>query len=188
MENFNTYLANIDTGFWRNICAENGMLRRYKKGDCFCRAGEAKSLLGFITTGIFKYVITDSNGNEWVTGFVFADTPVGDFLNLVSDDLTRTDIIAVTDADVFVCECFVVGCLFRENRALFARTAEGLLRQTYNRFLNLYGQSPKERYLALVAQCPEILQQVSLKELASYLQITPTHLSRIRKEITFNRE
>ena len=42
MENFNTYLANIDTGFWRNICAENGMLRRYKKGDCFCRAGEAK--------------------------------------------------------------------------------------------------------------------------------------------------
>ena len=82
----------------------------------------------------------------------------------------------------------MVGCLFRENRALFARTAEGLLRQTYNRFLNLYGQSPKERYLALVAQCPEILQQVSLKELASYLQITPTHLSRIRKEITFNRE
>ena len=69
---------------------------------------------------------------------------------------------------------------------LHTKIANGLLAQTYDRFLDLYRKSPKERYSDLLAKCPEILHKVSLKELASYLQVTPTHLSRIRKEITFD--
>ena len=185
MDNFNTYLTNVDVDFWRNLCAGHGTLCRYKKGECFCRTGESKSPLGFIQTGIFKYSVIDSEGNERVTGLVFGGTPVGDYLNLVSNNPARTDIVAVTNADVFVCDSRVVSHLFLENPSVYAQTAEALFRQTYDRFLDLYRKSPKDRYLELLATCPEILQKVPLKELASYLQITPTHLSRIRKEITF---
>ncbi len=48
---------------------------------------------------------------------------------------------------------------------------------------DLYRQTSKERYVELLNHCPDIFQHITLKELASYLQITPTHLSRIRKEI-----
>ena len=58
-----------------------------------------------------------------------------------------------------------------------------IIRQTYDRLINLYKKSPKERYLYLIKSCPEILQQITLKELASYLKITPTYLSRIRKSL-----
>ncbi|TGX96558.1 Crp/Fnr family transcriptional regulator, partial [Bacteroides muris (ex Afrizal et al. 2022)] len=34
----------------------------------------------------------------------------------------------------------------------------------------------------------DLLQDITLKDLASYLQITPTYLSRIRKEITFGKK
>ena len=186
MDSFNTYLTNVDVDFWRNLCAGHGTLRHYKKGGCFCRTGESKSLFGFIQTGIFKYSVIDSEGNERVTGLVFGGTPVGDYLNLVSNNPVRTDIVVVTNADVFVCDSRIVSYLLQENPAIYAQTAEALFRQTYDRFLDLYRKSPKDRYLELLATCPEILQQVPLKELASYLQITPTHLSRIRKEITFN--
>ncbi len=38
----------------------------------------------------------------------------------------------------------------------------------------------KERYLTLMEENPELLQDVPLKYLASYLYITPQSLSRIR--------
>jgi len=185
MKNFNTYLANLDMDFWHDLCAEQGELHLYKKGAYFCRAGEKSRLLGFIETGSFKLLTHDSDGEESITGFVFAGTPVGDYLNVVSKSRPRTDIVALTDAKVWVCDGSVVENIFRQNPALRIKIAEGLLAQGYDRFLDLYRKSPKERYAKLLSDCPEILQQVPLKELASYLHITPTHLSRIRREITF---
>ncbi len=40
-----------------------------------------------------------------------------------------------------------------------------------------------ERYLSLLKRHPELLQKVPLKKLASYLQLTPQSLSRIRAQI-----
>lgn len=42
----------------------------------------------------------------------------------------------------------------------------------------------KERYLTLIKEHPELLQNVPLKHIASYLWITPQSLSRIRREMT----
>jgi hypothetical protein len=40
-----------------------------------------------------------------------------------------------------------------------------------------------ERYLRLLKEKPHIVQTVSLKHIATYLGVTDTSLSRIRKEI-----
>jgi hypothetical protein len=42
----------------------------------------------------------------------------------------------------------------------------------------------KDRYQRLMKEKPQILQNVSLKQIATYLGITDTSLSRIRKEIS----
>lgn len=63
--------------------------------------------------------------------------------------------------------------------------AEQLFLQTYSRYLDLYRLTSEERYLQLLERCPEILQLVPLKEIASYLKITPTHMSRIRRKQSF---
>ena len=44
--------------------------------------------------------------------------------------------------------------------------------------------SAQKRYLDLLANHPQILQEAPLKHVASYLGITDTSLSRIRKEIS----
>ena len=41
----------------------------------------------------------------------------------------------------------------------------------------------KDRYVRLLKEKPHIIQSVSLKHIATYLGITDTSLSRIRKEI-----
>lgn len=51
---------------------------------------------------------------------------------------------------------------------------------------NLFRFTSEERYLQLLKKCPEILQMVPLKEIASYLKITPIHMSRIRHKQSFD--
>ena len=64
----------------------------------------------------------------------------------------------------------------------------GLFDMVYTRYLDLYRYTPRERYLKLLDRCPQIVHMVSLQDIASFLNITPTYLSTIRKEITFNDE
>ena len=175
--------------FWRELCVKEGKLCHYKKGEYFLRRGETtKNVWGFIKKGYFKYTVTDSDGNINITGFAFCNTPIGDYLSLTIKTPVAADIVAATDAEVLVCSRSIIDELFERNPQLHSIISDGLLYQTYNRFLNLCCLSAKERYMQILEEHPDILQNITLKELASYLQITPTYLSRIRKEITFGRK
>lgn len=54
------------------------------------------------------------------------------------------------------------------------------------RLLNLYRKSSRQRYVELCEQYPQIVETVTLKDLSSFLLITPNHLSRIRWELAKN--
>ncbi|CAN5362663.1 hypothetical protein BH23BAC3_BH23BAC3_13890 [soil metagenome] len=59
----------------------------------------------------------------------------------------------------------------------------GALFSSKQRSLSMITESATERYLTLQKEHPEIIQQAPLKYIASYLGITDTSLSRIRKEL-----
>ncbi len=168
---------------------QRGQLCHYKKGEYFLRRGEtAKNVWGFIKKGYFKYSVADSDGNMHITGFAFCNTPIGDYLSLSMKIPIVADIIAATDAEVFVCNRSIIDDLFERNPKLHSVISDAFFHQTYNLYLNLYSRSAKERYIQILKDCPDILQNITLKELASYLQIIPTYLSRIRKGITFDKK
>ena len=50
----------------------------------------------------------------------------------------------------------------------------------------LVKSSEMDKEVQLLKKCPAILQMVSLKEIASYLKITPIHMSRIRRKQSFD--
>lgn len=61
--------------------------------------------------------------------------------------------------------------------------AEHLLSEVYERLLQSYVTSPQDLYEILLRRCPNLLNFISLKELASFLRIRPETLSRIRRRI-----
>ena len=65
---------------------------------------------------------------------------------------------------------------------------KALFNMVFMRLLNLYRKSPRQRYVEMCEKYPRILETVTLKDLSSFLLITPNHLSRIRRELANNQE
>jgi hypothetical protein len=60
---------------------------------------------------------------------------------------------------------------------------KSLFKMVLLRHLNIYRKSPAQRYIELCNLYPDIIKVVALKDIASYLLITPNHLSRIRRNL-----
>lgn len=53
---FSSYIDNIDTDFWQNLCKSRGQLRPYDKGEVFITAGDVGRYIGYVESGVLKYV------------------------------------------------------------------------------------------------------------------------------------
>ena len=72
-----------------------------------------------------------------------------------------------------------------EKKDIGMQVINNLFKMVYSRYLDLYRYDAKERYTMLLNRCPQIIQQLPLKDIASFLNITPQMLSKIRTKITF---
>lgn len=188
MEEFNTYLAGIDCRFFRDFCRDRGRRLCYRRGDLFERAGETARFVGYVGSGVFRHRCTASDGKVYSTGFAFSGEFIADYPACLYGWPAATDIQAVTDCEVYVCDAAELQRWYEDEASGDVRArkvAEQLFLQLYATYLDAYRKTPEERYRELLRRCPRLLQVITLKELASYLKITPTTLSTIRRRITF---
>ena len=183
---FNTYYENIDSDFWRDLCFEKGVLRQYDKGELFAEEGRTAKYLGYIKTGSLKYVVYAPDGTEKVVGLEIAGEFVADFPFSLYGKKSRVSIVAVTPCEIYCISAREIGTLMKSDTELYRVVAESsmaLFDTTYNRYIDFYIKSARERYDELVEKHEDIFSIFSLKDIASFLNITPTHLSRLRKNI-----
>lgn len=182
--NFNTYYENIDNIFWRDLCINEGVLRHYEKGEVFVEHGTVARYIGYIKSGTLKYVAYAADGSESVVGLEFAGEFVADFPFSLYGKKSRVSIVAVTPCDVYCVSAKELGMRMMTDEGLYrviAETNVALFDTTYNRYISQYTKSAQERYDELIARYDNIFSLFSLKDIASFLNITPTHLSRLRK-------
>lgn len=184
MLKFNLYDQKIDFAAIKDACREKGTHTHYAKDEPFVQQGYVGKYLGVVESGYFKYVTLTSSGDEAVVGFAFEGEIVADYYNSFNDLPSEISIKAGSDAEVSQIrtaearELFYSiyhDCLSSINGALFS--------EIYARYLELHRKTPTERYLDLIKLYPGLLATVSLRDIASYLLITPTYLSRIRKNL-----
>ena len=121
-----------------------------------------------------------------VTGYAFAGEFVGDYVAMCGDRPSQVSIEAMCDCTVWRADDDRLEAFYRAGPAcerLARRLAERLTCELYERMLQLYACTPQERYETLLQRCPELLNIVALKELASYLRVRPETLSRIRGRV-----
>ena len=189
MTGFNPYIGSIDINFFKALCLKHGELRHYKKNEFILREGDVCSFFGFIISGVVKYSCTNQTENRmYNVGFSFPNEFLADYPTCLYDMKSELNIQTITSCDIYICSSTFLQQQFGtsiENEHIARIAAEQMFFQSYSRYLDFFRFTPEERYLQLLKRCPSILQMVSLKDLASYLRITPIHLSRIRHKHSF---
>ena len=185
MAQINDFLSYIDFEAIREYCMASGKTVSYAKGDFFTEAGSIGRYVGFVKSGYFKYCVLTSKGDYAVTGFSFADECIMDFTqSFIFDKPSMISIIAGCDSEVVQVPLRTLrDFITKNNPGLIPHMSAVVLEEAYGRYLNLYQKSPTERYLELVEKHSDVLGQVTLRDIASYLLVTPIHLSRIRKNL-----
>lgn len=183
-DRFNTYLNHIEVDFWKDLCLKEGELRRYSKGEEFISVGTSGRYIGYVKSGTLKYVAYSSDGSEHVIGLEFADEFVTDFPFSLYGLKSRVSIVAESDCEIACVPVSLVKKMMDEDRRIMEmvmHSTEAVFSTVYNRYVALYTQSPQQRYNEMISRYPNIFSLFSLKDIASFLNITPTHLSRLRR-------
>lgn len=178
---FNSYIDVLDLTAATDFCREKGMLCHYKKGECFVQQGTIAHYAALVVSGYFKVTTLNDSGDEAVINFAFPGQFITDFHSSLCGETSQFSIIAGADCEIMrvplkTFKEFLSPSLLDEYKALF--------NMVFMRLLNLYRKSPRQRYVELCEQYPQIVETVTLKDLSSFLLITPNHLSRIRRDLT----
>ena len=184
----NKYKTLVDLKPLSDFCRQYGRLCRYAKGEVFVQEGSIGKYFGFVETGYFKYTTITTEGNEAVVGFAFEGEGICDFNNSFQGIPSEVSIVAGSNSVISQLNFIEAKNIVETHLNGLQISIRGeLFREIYHRHLDLYRKSPTERYVELINRHPDIFNIVTMREIASYLLITPVYLSRIRKKLLWNR-
>jgi CRP-like cAMP-binding protein len=155
------------------------------RNDYLLKEGAVCNESHFIEKGIMRSYIYDLEGNEVTTAFYSKNMFASDLLSFFKRTPSKEYIHAITDCETWYTtygdmqENFHTIPEYREFGRLNITNHYSMLKE---RMLSMLQETAEQRYNQLVNSNPEIIQNVPLKYIASYLGITDTSLSRIRKE------
>lgn len=157
-----------------------------KKGDFIIKEGQAANNYMILQKGLMRSFVYDYNGEDITTNFFTENEIVIEVSSLFQRIPTKEYIQALTD-----CSCYKIDFdkfqeLFHsiENFREWGRAwLSNSLFEFKQRSVSIIKESATDRYLTLLKEKPQIIQQAPLKNIASFLGITDTSLSRIRKSI-----
>ena len=180
----------LDLETLREFCMREGEAVTYRKGDQLEREGAPARWLAFVESGCFKYVTHGiSDDREHITWFSFEGEFVVDYPAYLYARPARTSIVAMMPSRVFRVTGEQMKQFFdqsKETMELRTIIAEHILSQFHSRYIDLHRTTARERYNLLMQRCPGIVEHLDLQDIASFLNVTPQTISKIRKGITFD--
>lgn len=161
----------------------------FKKGEFLLQVRQVSSEYYVMEKGLVRSFVFDYDNKDITTNFYTKNEIVIEVASLFQRLPAQENIQALTD-----CVCWKIN--FDDFQKLF-HSIEGFsewgrawmsqsLFELKKRSVSMVTDSATDRYLQLIRNQPEILMGAPLKTIASYLGITDTSLSRIRKETARN--
>ena len=162
------------------------IVKQYVKGEFLVRAGQISRFVSFINSGLVRFFYT-VEGKDISIGFVNQGDYIAEYESFLLRKPATQSIEALTD-------CEVVDLGYDDMQRLYTqyphfqqfgrRIAEQLFIMLNQRNTALLVLTPEIRYQQMIQSNPHLLQAVPQYMLASYIGVTPEHLSRIRRKLS----
>ncbi|WP_299677505.1 cyclic nucleotide-binding domain-containing protein [uncultured Dokdonia sp.] len=162
--------------------------RDIPKKTTFLASGSIENHISFIISGIVRLYIPKPEPSKEITfGFSFKEQFISAYDSFLTrrpslyelQTLTDTTLLSITYDDLQeVYNTTKIGNLIGR------LTAERLFLIKSKREQTLLNYTAEERYLDVFKARPEVIKEIPLKYISSYIGVTPQALSRIRKRIS----
>jgi CRP-like cAMP-binding protein len=168
--------------FFLQMCS----VKKFKRKEVVSYPGHISREIFFINKGLIRVVITDNQGMEHSIHFALENQFIADYSSflLKQPSLYKLQTEEETDVVVLPREAIEWGYNnMAQGDRLGRKIAEFYFIYQDNRIKNLYARTPKERYEAITDVFPNLHNRVPQHMIASYLGISPVHLSRLKKAV-----
>lgn len=156
-----------------------------RKMDHLFREGDNIKKLYFIHTGVLRgYYMKD--GIEHTCNFFFSPYMMTDLFSVRENTPTLMNVQALKDTECYAADFLEIEQLAYSRPELlkvFFKMYEHLFQLSIKRQISFIYDTPKERYLNLFKERPNVIAEIPQHYIASFLGIKPETLSRIRKKI-----
>lgn len=187
MSHINKYdITALDLSLLKNLFQAEGTEKQFKKHEYLLRQDEPCRWVGYVVKGICRLTHINAAGNERVVGYSPAGHFVTDYTACLCKHPSTVNIRAVTECNIQFLPYTTIETFWNasaENQQLGRHVAEQLFAMTYRRLVESYCTPPEERYLNFIRHYPDLKEQIPLKEIASFIGVTPETVSKIRKKI-----
>ncbi|GGE86616.1 cAMP-binding domain of CRP or a regulatory subunit of cAMP-dependent protein kinases [Chishuiella changwenlii] len=160
--------------------------RKTTKEEFYHEAGKIPNEIIFLTEGIMRVCYYNHKGDEITKYFLSENNFLAD-INSYNQEIPSTEYIqAITNCEYFVLSRQAMkelsATIIQWDQIIAKITAKGLADKV-NRISPMMTENAKERYENFLNSFPSA-NKIPLSYVASYLGITQSSLSRIRKDIT----
>lgn len=159
--------------------------KKLRKRQYLLQAGDICRFESYVNKGCLRQYVVDDAGKEHLLSFAIEDWWISDFDSLLNNKPALTFIEAVEESEILMIE----NKSFEEmlnHSPKFERHFRIMLQRAYvahqRRIIENISLPAEDRYRLFTQRYPDIEQRLPLKQIASYLGITPESLSRIRSQ------
>jgi len=169
-----------------NLFMKLGSTIVLKKGDHIFKQGDVDSHIYFIKSGLLKAYYLTNEGKEFVKSFLDAGELIGSLRSASKDIPCYFSVICLEDTELIKVS---FDELLKESKdslktsSFLMNSLIELSMKKEKREYEFLCLSAQERYELFIKERPEVLERISLNDIAKYLGITAIALSRIRKRI-----
>jgi CRP-like cAMP-binding protein len=182
---YQTLIPDLTEQSWQRL-QERFTFQYLKRGELLTCNGEVCRQVSFINRGLLRmFYLVD--GKEVCTGFGKENDYLAQYDSFLTKQPSAGNVDALEDCELINLSYDNVQSLYAEEPVfqIFGRKiAEMLFIMISSQTTSLLTLTPEERYKAVLERQPFIIQRVPQYMIASYIGITPEHLSRLRRKMT----
>ncbi|CAM1372590.1 Crp/Fnr family transcriptional regulator [Tenacibaculum xiamenense] len=179
------FMPNI-SDYSLNVFSSITTHKHFAKGKIIIKQGQVPTNFYILTKGVARSFVKNSNNKEHTRTIYTAMSTCGALSSLILGSNSNASYECLTECDCFLGDFKELVEITKSNHEmalLYSRVLEKIFIRTEQRVDELALLSATERYLKLKKDIPEINNLIPQYHIASFLNITPVQLSRIRKKL-----
>jgi CRP-like cAMP-binding protein len=158
-----------------------------KKGEFLLRVGQTAKNIYFVSKGILTSLFITIDGSTHIKNFFLEGNFAGSTVSLMLSSPSSFSIQSLEDSAIIEMNFMLYKQLINENDDLknfyLCYLEQNWVIENEKKQIAFATQTATERYLTFLEEYPSLNKRVPQFHIASYLGITPTQLSRIRKDL-----